>query len=1531
MDLFEPETKQIKGVQFSIMSPDEIRKRSVVEVTKYDTYDKEVPVVKGLFDIRMGSTEMGKICGTCHQKNIDCPGHFGHLELARPVYHYHLISMIPKLLNCVCFNCSKLLIDKDSNLVKNILKKPGKIRFNEINDLCNKIRRCGESNIDGCSYKQPDKYKVINIEGIQAKWTKLEVNETNSSDIKTQLLKIEQVKSILEKITDEDCNYLGFSNLWCRPEWLICSVLPIPPPAVRPSVKQDNTQLMMDDLTHKLCDIIKHNKIIKGKLDNDSNADVDNWSQVLQYHVATLIDNELPGGINQAQHRSGRPLKSIRQRLKGKEGRIRNNLMGKRVDYSARSVITPDPNIDLDELGVPMKIALNLTYPEKVNTINYKLLNKLLEKGYDKWPGIKSIIKKNKTMITLNSNNVKSITLENGDIVNRNLMDGDYVLFNRQPSLHKMSMMAHRVKVMKGNTFRLNVSVTPPYNADFDGDEMNMHVPQSITSVCELKNIVSVKYQIISPRENKPIITIVQDTLLGINKLTKSEKISYIKTSDDNGYYYNENTNIYPINEESSDTSDADGSPQKNNEFIDESTYFNKVQMMNIICNLSTFNGNIPEPTRVINIKGTDIELWSGKSILSYILPADLNLVMNNSSHDNEPNDKLNKVIIKNGKLISGSLDKDCFTKTSKGLIHTIYNDKGHDRASDFINDLQKIVSYFLLIEGFSVGIGDIIAEQSVNDEIRKTIDDNKKQINELTQEIHLNVFENYSGQTNHMAFESKVNSILNGVLAKTGNIGLSKLDQKNRAVNMVSSGSKGKTINLGQMVACLGQQNVDGVRIPNGFNDRTLPHYYKYDDSSEARGFVENSFISGQTPQEFFFHAMSGREGLIDTACKTAATGYIQRKLVKSMEDLYVNYDLSVRNSSGCIYQFIYGEDGMEGINIESQSLLINKLDTEGLCKKFLFSKDTDWSKLIDEKSIAEMKKNKGFPKLLNEIFVKILEHKEYLYNISGELENNILYPIDINRMCKNKCLQESKEISDISPLYIIEKNNELKDKLIVREYFKNNKIIHILIDIHLNPKVLIEDFKIQKDEYDEIYEDILYLFEKSKISPGEMVGVIAAQSIGEPATQMTLNTFHFAGVSAKSNVTRGIPRLTELLHLSKNMKAPSTKIFLKDEFNSDRTKTQFVKNKLEHVILKDLVKNNQIYFDPKNSLFETVIEEDKEILSIYNEFNKLQYSNINFEKTSPFIIRFVFDKDILMENNIIMDDIYLAIIKHYNVNNKMKYYFSDDNAKELIGRISIITDMEGDEQDNGLYDQSDVISVFKNIMDDLLENVVIKGIPNIKNLVIPEYKRIIKENSEYVDKTEYILESDGINLLEVFNSKYVDFMKTTSNDINEIYQHLGIEAARNILIEEIGSVCDDAGEYINDRHVELLVDTMTNKGYLTAINRQGINRGDVGPLAKSSFEDTTDQFIKASIFGEKDKLKGVSSNIMMGQIIRSGTGFTELLLDEDKLIQGLSELDYTQNEYIENIDENIDELFNDSDPLIDEYCNNDNFEFTV
>lgn len=443
----------IVGVQFSIFSPDEIEKRSVVEITSQHTYEGSEPKIGGLFDPRMGVLDNGKTCRSCGQSNHSCPGHFGHYRLTRPMYFIQFVPMVMNVLRCVCIRCSKLLIDK--KLHKTILMKKGEARWRDVLEAASKIQRCGQEVEDGCGAPQPSKYTREGIASITAHYEQ------------KQALEVEYVHRLFRKISDEDVDFIGLNRHWCRPDWMICTVLPIPPPQVRPSVVQDNNQRSEDDLTHKLFEIIKNDKMLLKKIeDNAAKSVIDDWTNVVQYHIATLVDNQIPGVAPSAQ-RSGRPLKSIQQRLGSKEGRIRYNIQGKRVEFSARSVITPDPNISIGELGVPLEIAMNLTIPERVTAFNREKLYKLIQNGADVYPGAKTVVRSDGRMISLKHAAASEIVLRNGDIVNRHLLDNDIVLFNRQPTLHKMSMMAHRVKVLPYKTFRLNVLVTRPYNADF--------------------------------------------------------------------------------------------------------------------------------------------------------------------------------------------------------------------------------------------------------------------------------------------------------------------------------------------------------------------------------------------------------------------------------------------------------------------------------------------------------------------------------------------------------------------------------------------------------------------------------------------------------------------------------------------------------------------------------------------------------------------------------------------------------------------------------------------------------------------------------------------------------------------------------------------------------------------------------------------------------------------------------------------------------------------------------------------------------
>lgn len=470
---YDQEIDSVKGIQFSVLGPQEIVRRSVVEVTKTDTYAGNEPVIGGLFDPRMGVLEHNKFCATCEQKNIFCPGHFGHITLARPVFHPMFFDNVRKLLKCVCFRCSRALVspaDCKDNFREDIRKvlatRNLQKRWDMMLKVCanTRLKRCGDDGGNGCGARQPSRFSKEGSMKIFAEWKDV-VGENGKETLKKEMT-AEEVLQIFQRITEVDMEALGFNPQWNKPEYMISTVLPVPPPSVRPSIIEENGQRREDDLTHKLCDIIKANNQLKQRLEkgNVNEEHIKLITLALQYHVMTFMDNQVPG-LQPSVQRNGRKLKSIADRLKKKEGRIRGNLNGKRVDQSARSVITPDPYIGIDEVGVPIRIAMNITFPEIVNEYNREEMQKLVINGPDEWPGAKYVRKMEsgvtKTLKYPDRDKIAA-ELKTGDIVDRHLRDGDFILFNRQPSLHKMSMMGHKVRVMPYQTFRLNVLCTAP-------------------------------------------------------------------------------------------------------------------------------------------------------------------------------------------------------------------------------------------------------------------------------------------------------------------------------------------------------------------------------------------------------------------------------------------------------------------------------------------------------------------------------------------------------------------------------------------------------------------------------------------------------------------------------------------------------------------------------------------------------------------------------------------------------------------------------------------------------------------------------------------------------------------------------------------------------------------------------------------------------------------------------------------------------------------------------------------------------------
>lgn len=1417
LDYTSNEIAQVQGIRFTILSPEEISRMAVCEITKTDTYVGSEPVPNGLFDARMGVIDPNKVCPTCQQRSNFCSGHMAEIRLAKPVFYIQFFDIVKKILKCVCFRCSKLLVDPNSDVIKSILTKKlsRQKRWELIYKQCMKAKRCN-ADIDSCNAKQPDKIYRDSIVKLVMEWKGIDLEE----DVKKQVFRAEEVLRILKRISDKDCEILGFNPKYNRPEWMICTVFPVPPPAVRPSVRSDTGQRSEDDLTHKLCDIVKSNNALKTRIEKGASKEqIDITTQVLQYHVATFIDNKI-SGINPAQQRTGRLLKSLTERLKSKEGRIRGNLMGKRVDFSARSVITPDPNISIDELGVPVKIAMNLTFPEVVNKYNIEKLTQLVRNGPDVYPGAKffRIGSVTKTLKNIDRN---SIVLQEGMVVDRHLMNGDPILFNRQPSLHRSSMLCHKVRVMPYNTFRLNVCVCAGYNADFDGDEMNLHAPQSTLTAVELQELASVNTQIISPRECKPLVSVVQDIALGIYRITKSDVLLSGK------------------------------------------------QMMNLMTTNFKFMGTLPPP--VLNDK--TIQKWSGKQALSSIIPKNITLNRRNKNFDEKkPRDDENYVKIENGEIVQGTLDKTIYQDRTMGLVHSIVNECNNEEARLFFDNTQKIICNWLVNSGFSVGISDLIIDSDTNQNLKNEINKMKVKVYDKINDIHLNKYQNKSINKLSEYFEDEVNEMLNKTRNIVGDMALSKIDDTNRMINMVKSGSKGSILNVSQMVGCLGQQNVDGKRIAYGFDDRTLPHYVKFDDGPDSHGFVENSFISGLSPQEFFFHAMGGREGLIDTAVKTSETGYLQRRLVKAMEDCKINYDYTVRDASGSIVQFLYGEDGIDPTKIESQTLQYIDYDYPRLVKEYLWTAKDDMKYLLEDHLIKKLE-SKAYERLRNH-FDQVLKDREFMIEkiFNGKKDDKIFYPISFHRIitiAKSMFIKHDDGIfSDLDPMYVLDQIEKLGEELYLNKFNKGNKFLNILLRCFLSPKKVCCEYKFNMLAFDYVIQTVRMRFYESVANPSEMIGVIAAQSIGEPTTQLTLNTFHSSGISSASKTVRGVPRIKELLSVTKNIKSPSMTIYIKDQYNQNKKMCSDILNSIQTTYFKDIVSSSKIYYDPDD--FKTDIENDREFIDTYKEFS----DDLGIKGLSPWLLRLEFNKESLHAHSITMMDINFVLSEFYEDN--VAALFSDDNADKLVCRIKV------KESDN---EERDMITELKALEKSILENVIVKGIKKVNkvHMISRKGQRYNKETMQFEKRDEWILDTSGTNLLEVLSHDYVDAARTISNDVNEIYEIFGIEAARQVLYDELQQTLADL--YVNYRHMALLIDTMTNKGYLLSIDRHGINRVDIGPLAKCSFEETTDMLIKAGIFSEVDKINGVSANIMLGQIPPSGTGDTEVLLDEWKL----------------------------------------------
>ncbi|KAI4304665.1 hypothetical protein MLD38_040142 [Melastoma candidum] len=1361
--------RRIKNMQFSTLSAAEISKVAEVQVYKGEYYDQNrKPIPGGLLDPRMGPANKSCTCSTCDGDFASCPGHYGYLTLALPVYNVGFLDKILEILKSICKSCSRILLDEESRRKElEKIRNPRRDALQKAELAKRVISKCKPGKCIRCNYVNGPVKKAVGAisfihdrsktssESLEEQ--KLAISDTRESkgavNMNSHVVNPHEILSLFRKMPDEDCELLNIAD---RPENFIITTIAVPPIAIRPSVIMEGSQSNENDITERLKRIIQANALLRQELLESKT--LAGWEH-LQAEVGLYINSDVRGIPYNFQ--VAKPLAGFVQRLKGKQGRFRGNLSGKRVEYTGRTVISPDPNLKITEVAIPVQMARILTYPERVNHYNIEKLRQCIRNGAYKYPGARGIRYPDGETRMLTGSFRKRLAdeLGFGIIVDRHLEDGDVVLFNRQPSLHRMSIMCHRARVMPWRTLRFNESVCNPYNADFDGDEMNMHVPQTEEARAEALMLMGVQNNLCTPKNGEILVASTQDFLTSSFLITRKDV------------------------------------------FYDRAAFSLMCSYMGDGMDLV----DLPTPSII-----KPIELWTGKQLFSILLRPNagvrvfVNLTVKEknyskptSSFEREaetmcPNDGF--VYFRNSELLSGQLGKATLGNGNKdGLFSILLRDYNAHAAASCMNRLAKLSARWIGNHGFSIGIDDVQPDQELNEKKGETIWKGYTDCDEKIRLYNEGKLQLQPGCDAAQTLEAVITDILNQIRNDTGQVCMKKLHWRNSPLIMSQCGSKGSPINISQMIACVGQQSVGGRRAPNGFIDRSLPHFPRQSKTPVAKGFVANSFYSGLTATEFFFHTMGGREGLVDTAVKTADTGYMSRRLMKALEDLSIHYDNTVRNASGCIVQFVYGDDGMDP---------------------------------------AQMEGKNGFPLNFNRLFMKTkatCRSSEHEY-----LDLKELGLIVEEQLIKNK-LASDGGISDASFAF----KKALKEFL-VEEGESRLKIIGRVVGGTVeveNSKLVMEVAQkiagITQEQLKVYLHTCISRYYQKTLEAGTAIGAIGAQSIGEPGTQMTLKTFHFAGV-ASMNVTLGVPRIKEIINGAKKILTPIITAELQCDNNVNNAR--MVKSKIEKTVLGQVAKSIKIVMSSRLASIVVSLDLDRIAESqLHIDANTVKESILRTPKIKP--------KQLQIK---VLDLRKLEIIPLVD---RSKLHFELNNLKNM------------------------------------LPGVIVKGIKTVERAVVNKGKEKYRDmEGKTKEREKYSLIVEGTGLQEVMGTEGVDGRKTKSNHVIEVHQTLGIEAARRCIIDEIQFIMSNHGMSIDIRHMMLLADLMTSRGEVLGITRFGIQKMDKSVLMLASFERTSDHLFHASASGITDKIEGVSECIIMGVPMLLGTGMLRVIQRDEK-----------------------------------------------
>lgn len=1417
----------INSVHFYITGDEENTQDGFIDVLYKDTFKStDKPYNKGVYDARMGTTDNSYSCMTCFNRKDLCPGHAGYIQLKYPVQNSLFKDDIFKWLKIICHNCGHLLTTKNITVPKG----------HRMREYIKLARTSAKGKGVVCSHCAFEQYAIVRDKHEQLAVYKEYMIEDK---IVRDRIMNREIASILDKISPETLEKLG-RPIDCHPRKFILNILNVPSNVIRPDMKRiGGSKTSTNDLTMLIKTIVNINtKLPENITEYDSNIikDLDNLDLV----VFEMIRGSSTGTKKaKVTHSSGQAPASIASRLPKKPGRVRGSLMGKRVHNCCRSVISGDPSIEIDEVGVPLAIAKQIQIPITVHSWNINELNIYFHNKDKVYPGCTKIIK-NSTKSTYYVGNIRSdFKLEEGDILYRDLINGDVMAFNRAPSLSLANIGCHKVRIrMKGNTLSFNLAACNKYNADFDGDEMNGYFPLSVMSKIEIEELLSMGEHMISHQYGNPMVGSFQDALIGGALFTFSGEA------------------------------------------------FSKFQTMRLFSNV------IKTKNLKFNKKN-----YTNYELISMILP-NINFKGRPSMYDKNLTHliKYNKddvsVLINKGVYLSGILDKKTVGQSTAGsLIHIIRNKYGSAAALEFVYLIQQIITMYLKDRGFSIGIKDILISKEALKEVHKKTSAIIMDSQRITDRLNRGEIVPPIGMTTEEYYEQLQMSVLN-IADDFYHIIIGDIDTTtNRLYQIITSGSKGNTGNLLAISSAIGQQKLGGIRIAQNFGDtRTLPYYTSYDTNPEARGFVPNSYIAGLGLSGFIFSSMDARFALIKNALSTSVTGAQNRTSIKNLESTMVdNLRSSVKGDRSV--QVIYGESGIDPRATELSILpLVNLSNQEFSAYHIQVSK----SPTIDKKY-----NNSGMQKILDDEFAQLKDDRDTYRNIMMKIEdqsgiNNRLYgnkvktPLHMKRIIYDTVFAYGHLKYEFNPGDAVLKIRELCDGL---AYTAFNDIMRqnrteipkhwkmamtftcIKIRNYLNVKNLLEN-KISNFMLNYILDQIKYIMSNSFMDYGSAVGIHAAQSLSEPMTQFILDSKHRSG--GDGTKTDKLVRMAEILGArpTENMKNPSMSIQVKEDIAMDGTRVQEVANHIEMMEVGRFITNSgvQLFYErigePKHSDY---IHESK----IITDFKKNNPTLTPPGDLIPWCIRFELDRKELILKNVSLSDIVFVIQKNFP---NIYLVYTPETAKDIIIRCYMRATM---------VKKSDVVSILKSLIEDI-KITVIRGVPGIiftevnKKPIIQTY---IADDGSMKTRKIYTIDTAGTNLPAVLNHPMVDKYHIQSDSILEIADIYGIEAAREKILNELKTIISATMEKgPSHQHYTIYADEMTSTGYVTSIERSGLSKREMSNvLLRVSNASPVQALEDAAIKGTTDNLQGVSALLMIGQIPKFGSAYNDVMIDNE------------------------------------------------